>query len=370
MRAMLMLLAAILLSGAASPRHSIARQPEILLFSHTTGWRHDSIEPAVAALTKAARAKGYHVVASEDPALFDDAARVKRFAVIVLLSTTTKPKEPGSEWFTGARRNTLMAFVRAGGGIVGVHGAADSHYHWDWYGRMMGARFARHPAGTPKGVVTRAPLDHPSIRSFPDTAELVDEWYWFDDLDPRLRPLLTLDPASIGEKGVNPRPVAWAHRFEDGQVFYTGLGHTKESWSDPRVVDHVMGGIDWAAKRGARAMVVIDEAAKRVQEPPPHGRTGMSTAWRITDGVPGRMMEYRKRALHKGAAIGVHPIDHDEVYAVVSGEGEVSSDGETARLTPGMTAYLYTGANVGIRQIGEKPLVLIIAYPLEGVPRK
>ncbi|RYD24933.1 MAG: hypothetical protein EOP89_10270, partial [Lysobacteraceae bacterium] len=129
-------------------------------------------------------------------------------------------------------RDALMAFVRGGGGIVGVHGAADSHYHWDWYGRMIGARFARHPEGTPKGQVTRAPLDHPSIRDFPASAELIDEWYWFDDLDPRLRPLLTLDPGSIGEKGVNPRPLAWAHVFEGGRVFYTGLGHTKASWSD------------------------------------------------------------------------------------------------------------------------------------------
>nr|WP_239019814.1 cupin domain-containing protein [Sphingomonas suaedae] len=111
-------------------------------------------------------------------------------------------------------------------------------------------------------------------------------------------------------------------------------------------------------------MVVVDEEAKRVDEPPPHGKIGMSTAWRITDGVPGRAMEYRKRALHKGAAIGVHPIDHDEVYAVVSGEGEVVSDGVTARLKPGMTAYLYTGAQVGIRQIGEDPLVLVISYPI------
>ncbi len=358
MRAILALLAGLLLGGAAAP------PPAILIFSHTTGWRHDSIEPAVAALTDAARARGYRVEASEDPALFDDAARVKRFAAIVLLSTTTRRQDPASEWFTGARRDTLVAYVRGGGGIVGVHGAADSHYSWDWYGRMIGARFARHPQGTPTGTLTREPGDHPAIRSFPDSAALVDEWYWFDDLNPRLRPLLTLDPASIGEPGANPRPVAWAHGFEGGRVFYTGLGHTREAWRDARIVDHVIGGIDWAAGRGARPMLVIDERAKQVDEPPPHGRIGMSTAWRITDGVPGRTMEYRKRALHKGAAIGVHPIDHDEVYAVVSGEGEVVSDGVTARLRPGMTAYLYTGAQVGIRQIGDAPLVLIIAYPV------
>jgi hypothetical protein len=29
-----------------------------------------------------------------------------------------------------------------------------------------------------------------------------------------------------------------------------------------------------------------------------------------------------------------------------------------------MAAYLYKGANVGIRQLGDSPLVLIISYPL------
>lgn len=365
MRPILLVLAVLLTGGAAPP------PPALLLFSHTTGFRHASIEPAVAAITTAAKARGYTVTASEDPALFDSADRLKGFKAIVLVSTTTRREDPASEWLSGSgRRETLQAFVRGGGGIVGIHGASDSHYGWDWYGRMIGARFARHPKGTPAGEVSRADLDHPAIRNLPPTLTLTDEWYWFDDYDARLRPLLMLDPASIGEKGVNPRPLAWAHGFEGGRIFYTALGHTPESWADPRIVGHVMGGIDWAVGRGARPMVVIDDAAKRVEEPPPHGRIGMSTAWRITDGVPGRMMEYRKRALHRGAAIGVHPIDHDEVYAVVSGEGEVVSDGTTAKLRPGMTAYLYTGARVGIRQTGTAPLVLVISYPLEKVPQK
>jgi mannose-6-phosphate isomerase-like protein (cupin superfamily) len=63
---------------------------------------------------------------------------------------------------------------------------------------------------------------------------------------------------------------------------------------------------------------------------PPHGRIGMSTAYRITDVVPGRTMEFRKRVLHVGSAIGLHPIDHDEVCCVLSGEGEVTADGTRA----------------------------------------
>lgn len=115
----------------------------------------------------------------------------------------------------------------------------------------------------------------------------------------------------------------------------------------------------------APPMVVINERDVVREEAPPHGAIGMSTAYRISDVVPQpRNMEFRKRVLHKGAAIGLHPIAHDEVYYVLSGEGDVTSDGVTQRLKPGMAAYLYDGAVVGIKQVGRKPLALIISYPV------
>ncbi len=115
----------------------------------------------------------------------------------------------------------------------------------------------------------------------------------------------------------------------------------------------------------APPMVVVDERTVVRDEPPPHGAIGMSTAYRISDAVPQpKTMEFRKRVLHVGAAIGVHPIAHDEVYYVLDGEGEVSSDGVSRKVGPGVATYLYTGAQVGIRQLGDKPLALIIAYPV------
>ena len=117
-------------------------------------------------------------------------------------------------------------------------------------------------------------------------------------------------------------------------------------------------------RAAAPAMVVVhDEDVKR-DEPPPHGAIGMSTAYRISDAVPApRAMEFRKRVLHPGAAIGLHPINHDEVYYVLSGQGDVTSDGVTRRLGPGTAAYLYKGAVVGLKQIGAEPLAVIVSYP-------
>ncbi|MFZ2995880.1 cupin domain-containing protein [Sphingobium sp.] len=116
----------------------------------------------------------------------------------------------------------------------------------------------------------------------------------------------------------------------------------------------------------APPMAVIVERDVRTEEPNPHGAIGMSTAYRISDAAPQpRTMEFRKRVLHVGSAIGLHPIGHDEVYYVLSGAGEVTSDGERRTLTSGMAAYLYDGAVVGIRQMGKVPLTIIVSYPVQ-----
>jgi len=118
------------------------------------------------------------------------------------------------------------------------------------------------------------------------------------------------------------------------------------------------------AAMAAPPMVVVNEKDWIKQEPAPHGAIGMSTAYRISDAAPGRTMEFRKRVLRKGSAIGQHVMGHDEIYYVLSGTGEVTSDGVTKTVTTGMAAYLYNGSNSGIVQKGDEPLTLIISYPL------
>lgn len=114
----------------------------------------------------------------------------------------------------------------------------------------------------------------------------------------------------------------------------------------------------------AGRMTVIDGEAVKRDEPPPHGNIGMSTAYRYSDAVPRRAMEFRKRVLHVGAAIGAHKLAHDEVYYVLSGEGEAFSGERTEPVKAGQAIYFFAGETMGIRQKGAKPLALIISYPL------
>jgi uncharacterized protein len=47
-------------------------------------------------------------------------------------------------------------------------------------------------------------------------------------------------------------PIVWCHQRLGGRSFYTGVGHTVESYADPDVRAHLLGGIRWAAGvRGA-----------------------------------------------------------------------------------------------------------------------
>lgn len=225
-----------------------AAPPRVLLFSHSTGYRHASIEPAVAAIQKLGTREKMTVVPSADPGVFTPEG-LKGYDAIVFLSTSTDPKKPESEWFQGARRDAFQAFVRRGGGVVGIHAAADSHYHWRWYGKMIGGHFAKHPPGTPVGTLKVTDRQHPATKGVAPTMRRADEWYYFEDYNPEATLLVTLDPASIGEKDVNPNPVSWAHAFEGGRVFYTAMGHTPETYADRNFLNHLAGGLRWVTAK-------------------------------------------------------------------------------------------------------------------------
>ncbi len=246
MRGLILFLIALIIAVPAQA--APAQKPAILIFSGTSGYRHDSIPAGIKAVSNLAAQRGLKVVASEDPAVFS-ANSLKRFRAIVLLSCTTDPKDPASEWLVGDRRTALQQFVRSGGGVLAIHAAADSHYNWPWYGRMIGGHFARHPEGTPKGNVTVVAPGDPTMQGLPRSVSRVDEWYYFDDYDPISKVLVTLDPQSIGEKDINPNPMAWTREINSGRIFYTAMGHTKESYSEPFFVRLLGQGLDWVLRR-------------------------------------------------------------------------------------------------------------------------
>ncbi|WP_416967800.1 ThuA domain-containing protein [Streptomyces sp. 4F14] len=212
--------------------------PRLLVYSRTTGYRHDSIPYAAEALR--AIMGEWTVDHTEDPAALD--SPLTRYAAVLFLSTS-------GEVLTPKGRELLAEYVESGGAFVGVHAAATTEYDWPYYGELLGARFDRHPDYQPgKAVVEDA--GHPATRHLPAVWDFTDEWYDFRT-NPRgaVRVLLTADESSYEGGGMGEdHPLAWTRTQGGGRVFYTALGHAEEAYDDPAFRAHLRGGITWAAQ--------------------------------------------------------------------------------------------------------------------------
>ena len=142
----------------------------VLVFTHTTGFRHASIGDGVVAIRRLGARHGFAVDATEDPEQIQDAV-LRRYRAVVFLSTTGEPLGP-------AQQAALKRWVEGGGGWVGVHAAADAFYNWPWYGELVGAWFRRHPP-VQRATVRVTDRDHPSTESLPAKWTRTDEWYDF-----------------------------------------------------------------------------------------------------------------------------------------------------------------------------------------------
>ncbi|WP_432050656.1 ThuA domain-containing protein [Verrucosispora sp. NA02020] len=235
-------LSAVLVLGglvAAAPP-AVAAPFSVLVFSKTAGFRHGSIGPGITAVQQLGAANGFTVETTEDAAQFTD-ANLSRFAAVIWLSTT-------GDVLNAAQQAAFERYITAGGGYVGVHAAADTEYEWPWYGGLVGAYFASHPADQ-TATVKVADRVHPSTANLPQRWTRLDEWYNYRT-NPRgdVHVLATLDESTYtgGSMGAD-HPISWCHTYSGGRAWYTGMGHTDASYAEPDFRRHLLGGILGAA---------------------------------------------------------------------------------------------------------------------------
>lgn len=211
----------------------------ILVFSKTAGFRHGSINEGKLALMKLGAENDFKVDTTELAESFTE-ENLQNYKAVVFLNTT-------GDVLNQAQQNEFKRFIQAGGGFVGIHAAADTEYEWYWYNRLVGAYFKSHP--DQQNAVLKKTGNLPDNKN--DTTNSVwtkwDEWYNYQRIQPDLNILYQLDESSYqgGENGAN-HPIAWWHDFEGGRAFYTGLGHTNESYSDKNFLTHLLQGIQYA----------------------------------------------------------------------------------------------------------------------------
>lgn len=249
-----------------------AKPRKLLVFSVTNGFRHASIVTGKLALTEMGKTTGaYETVVSDSLDNFEE-DKIGQFDAICFLSTTqdvfmphpsqrekltADEKQAAGERSDRLKKN-LMAFVRNGGGFVGIHAATDTLYEWEEYGRMMNGYFDGHPwnANTPVSIkVEPGQEDHPLVAMFGgENVEFPEEIYQFrapyDSKAVHMLLRLDTDKTDMTLGGINRGDkdygVAWARDWGKGRVFYCSLGHNHEMYWHPKVLRHYLAGIQWA----------------------------------------------------------------------------------------------------------------------------
>lgn len=217
---------------------------QILVFTKTMGYRHKSIEKGVETLKNLGKENNFSVTQTEDSLQFNE-ANLKKYDLVLFLSTTMDVLGTDQE-------QAFKNYINSGGNYMGIHAASDTEYGWPWYGKLVGAYFTSHPNDpnvreAKMNVVNR---EHLSTAHLNDIWVRNDEWYNYKNINPDMEVLIYLDETSYegGTNGDN-HPIAWYQEFDGGRVFYTGGGHTEESYDEPDFQKHLVGGINYCLGR-------------------------------------------------------------------------------------------------------------------------
>ncbi|MEO1258761.1 MAG: ThuA domain-containing protein [Bacteroidota bacterium] len=280
---------------------------KILIFSKTDAFRHASIDAGVAAVKNIAVAKGMEVTTTENASVFTE-ENLSTFGAVVFLNTS-------GDVLNNIQQTDFQRFIEAGGGFIGIHGAASTEYNWAWYGHLVGAYFSDHPAVQEADVKIKDP-SHPINAGLVEGFSIEEEWYNFRPVPPSGKvwvdapnTVLTknnigpLDPLRQLEKHIDPRvawryepttpfladeinvllevdevsygggthgsshPISWQQEFNGGRSFYTALGHRSATFENTTFLRHLSNAIDYAIGKTG-----LDYTKVKTERIPPEDR--------------------------------------------------------------------------------------------------
>lgn len=249
----------ILFGWSCSPS---TQETRVLVFSKTTAFRHESIEQGIEAIRKLGEQRHFIVDTTENATQFNE-ENLRRYKAVIFLSTT-------GDVLNQEQQNDFERFIQAGGGFVGIHAAADTEYDWPWYGKLVGAYFESHPnsPNVKNGTFYTVDKNHTASDSLPERFDRTDEFYSFKNINPEIKVLVKIDEKTYsGGTNGDDHPMSWYHEYDGGHAFYTAMGHTDKSFSEPLFLQHLWGGINYVL--GGAAPVNLNYAmvhTKRVPE--------------------------------------------------------------------------------------------------------
>jgi type 1 glutamine amidotransferase/sugar phosphate isomerase/epimerase len=239
---------------AALPARAFAppRKPrKLLIFDRNVNYGgHASIPTANLAFELMGRKTGaFDTVVSRDPEVFQPES-LRQFDAVFFNNTV------GNLFTDPALRQSLVDFVYAGGGMMGVHGTSVAFTQWpgaieDWpeFGLMIGARGANHRASDEHVFIKLDDPAHPLNQAFGGQGfDYRDEFFRVHEpySRKRVRVLLSIDTDKTDlhqgpgygklERADNDFALAWVRNYGRGRTFYCTIGHNPYVFRDPKML--------------------------------------------------------------------------------------------------------------------------------------
>jgi type 1 glutamine amidotransferase len=253
---------------AAIPRTAPAKpmQPRRMLVTNLSmrdgkpvrGSSAAAIPPGNYAIQQMGKVTGaYEAVFNNDIEMFRP-ANIKQFDAICFNNTL------GVLFDDPELRASLLGFVENGKGFVGIHDAIATfvqypkYDQWPEFGRMVGGtENGGHPWNGEVMTMKVEDPDNPINAAFGGKDfQIADQAFQLQEpvLRDRLHVLLRIDAEKTGparrilpvRKQDLDFPMSWVRRQGKGRVFYSGLGHGAEVFSNPQMLQHLLAGIQYA----------------------------------------------------------------------------------------------------------------------------
>ena len=236
---------------------------KLLIFYRCEGYVHAAIATANYAIPEMGEKTGnFTADISDDYSVFTDENLAQYDAI--LFNSTTHLKFPDPK-----QREAIMNFINSGKGIVGIHAAGDCFHAWPEGAALMGGLFTGHPWTSGGNWAFRLDEpDHALNQAFGEKGFWhKDEIYQYQPTTfagpENLRIIVSLDMTKkdVSDKLTDPKydkhnkafkpgkrdvPVTWLRESGKGRLFYTNLGHNKQTYWAPNVMQHYLDGLQYA----------------------------------------------------------------------------------------------------------------------------
>jgi type 1 glutamine amidotransferase len=211
---------------------------------------------------------------------FMDLDTLKQYKTIVFDSTVGRDAAA----LNATEFANLQAFVRAGGGVIAIHGATDSMQNVPWYMDLVGAGFTNHGGNAGGILIDTESGGHVELlnadRNHTTTAGMPARWYTVEEVyntnrNPAelgiVHPLVNENEDTlVGQLGYSTgallnsdeHAMVWCRNFDGGRSFTTNLGHSWQYASESWYQDMMLNAIQWTAGEEYANCVTFNEVSE------------------------------------------------------------------------------------------------------------